>query len=213
VSIDLLDAANTVAPSSSPTVPGDGQQIDLNIAIIGGAAGGAAGLGALVGILGYRHLKRRASRTADWTEVDIARFRVAYHKNHDFEALCEAFPQYSRESVAMRAKSLMDKKPVFLGKDSFRFVRDRLANAWSRYYPGHNHQVHQYIDKDGSLIRVGLITQSLTPYASTITDYQKTAGAYPPLHVVDHDQLNYDSSSNPQYGLSTNRTTVSTVSY
>jgi hypothetical protein len=121
-----------VSPTASPTTglgPSGGDVLTSNIAIIGG--GVALGAVAILGMAfaeyrrRKRHLTALAKGVGNWTHAEIWRFRLVFRDNHDFDALCEAFPNKSRESIAILAKSILAENTVYRGKSSYAFLRSR----------------------------------------------------------------------------------------
>jgi hypothetical protein len=197
---------------------------------LGATAGAVALFGA--GIIGYRRHQRRAWQNKDksWTEAEMARFRQAYQKNHDFEALCQTFPDKSRESIARRAKSMMNTNNPFFGRDSYKFLRSRARATWNKYHPSPNNTLPklpkassvsrtttaEISSQGGSLVRIPVSsTRSLTPFASS--------SQYAAAFQLSEPTKNLPVGMSPPPGLSIvtsnplfeppGPSTISTVSY
>jgi hypothetical protein len=206
---------------------------------VGGGVGATFGAAAMFGLgfVGYRRRQRRsgeAGSSSNWTEADIARFREAYQKNHDFEVLCQAFPDKTRESVAVRARSMMNTNNPYFGRDSYIFVRTRVQNAWNKFYASQSYTqpmasgqvsgAQGYDNGMQSMVRVPMKSNNVSSYASgdrysaskqyasnnVYATPGNSAGMVSPPPGFAFAAGNPQFAPGPSYG---NRSMVSTVSY
>lgn len=75
-------------------------------AAIGAGLGSIIILGAIGGYCKFHQFKKRALEK--WTLAEESRFNEVFQTTHDFEKLCAVVPNRSRESVAYRAKLLLN---------------------------------------------------------------------------------------------------------
>jgi hypothetical protein len=255
INFEFITSAPTISATIAPTIsstnifpqgpPDAAGRNDNGAGIIVGSVSGV--LLSVLGVGFTRYWRRRnqpqnfASKTLtnSWSEPEIARFREVYRNNHDFETLCQAFPDRTRESVAERARSLMIHNPTYFGRDSYLFLRERLTGACNKLY-----STTSPFMLVSSRVTVGGINQGVgpranngiyhkkpSPYSSASNRTYKQDEALSSFQPMDNStnfreptKISpppglYYSTSNPQFSSGNNnngninRSMASTVSY
>lgn len=105
-------APNTTVNGGAPSDTPNGDNLASNQFIfIGSGVGGGVALFALGLLVHRRRVRRRQSLDQErWTTDEESKLRETYRNTHDFDVLCGTFPHKSRESVALKLKTLMADK-------------------------------------------------------------------------------------------------------
>ena len=149
--------------------------------------GATAILALMIGI--RRHSVHHHKSMEEWTATEEAKFAETFQTTHDFEKLCQIVPNRSRESVAYRAKLLLDSESnqrfgTFLRPPQrYAFVSERRKQ-----------QISQISSKISSFY------QSFRPQNSTATSSQVGDS----VSMIAHSRHRFDSR-NPAFQIDSAR--------
>ena len=99
----------TRSPTTATTLNNSKNIVSSPVGVIvgGGLGGGCAVLAIVFGIRRASNYRKRKSLEQVWTPSEEGKFAEIFNMTHDFEKLCQAVPNRSRESVARKAKLLL----------------------------------------------------------------------------------------------------------